>query len=80
MAVVRKKTRIEPDAEVGRLTTEDIMNAELVVGVHAPSTPISVRLSPTLLERLDRLAAAEHRTRGNLIQHVLWEHVLKGKA
>ena len=79
MAVVRKKSPIEPDAEVGRLTTEDIMNAELVVGVHSPSAPISVRLSPALLERLDRLAT-EHRTRGNLIQHILWEHVLKHKA
>jgi len=80
MAVVRKKSPIEPDAEVARLRTEDIMNAELVVGVHSPSAPISVRLSPALLERLDRLAAAEHRTRGNLIQHILWEHVLKHKA
>lgn len=80
MAIVRKKSPIGPDAEVGRVRTEDIMNAELVVGVHSPSAPISVRLSPALLERLDRLAAAEHRTRGNLIQHLLWEHVLKHKA
>jgi hypothetical protein len=37
--------------------------------------PTSIRLSAPLLERLDRLAAAQHRTRGNLIQHILWEHL-----
>ena len=37
--------------------------------------PISVRLSEPLLERLDRIAAREHRKRSNLIQHILWEFV-----
>jgi hypothetical protein len=80
MAVVRKKTPSELDAELERSQTEEIRKAELVVGVHSPNAPISVRLSAALLERLDRLAAAEHRSRGNLIQHILWEHVLKHKA
>ncbi|MEA2689089.1 MAG: CopG-like 1 or ribbon-helix-helix domain, 5 [Candidatus Eremiobacteraeota bacterium] len=46
----------------------------------AHPNPISVRLSAPLLERLDRIAAAEHRKRGNLIQHVLWEFVRRHDA
>jgi len=34
-----------------------------------------VRLSAPLLEALDRLAQKEHRKRGNLIQHILWQYV-----
>ncbi len=37
--------------------------------------PISIRLSPALLKRLDRIAEREHRKRSNLIQHILWEYV-----
>ncbi|HTD33409.1 MAG TPA: ribbon-helix-helix protein, CopG family [Candidatus Elarobacter sp.] len=40
-----------------------------------PNPPISIRLSAPLIERLDRLAAREHRKRSNLIQHILWEYV-----
>lgn len=38
--------------------------------------PISIRLSEPLLERLDRIAARQHRKRSNLIQHILWEYVM----
>jgi len=38
-------------------------------------TPTSLRLSAPLLEAIDRLAALEHRKRGNMIQHILWEYV-----
>lgn len=44
------------------------------------NAPVSVRLGATLLERLDRFAEQEHRTRGNLIQHVLWEYVRAREA
>jgi predicted transcriptional regulator len=32
-------------------------------------------MSEPLVERLDRIAAVQHRTRSSLIQHVLWEYV-----
>jgi predicted DNA-binding protein len=40
-----------------------------------PNSPISIRMSEPLVERLDRIAAAQHRKRSNLIQHILWEYV-----
>jgi hypothetical protein len=40
-----------------------------------PPTPFSVRLSAPLLEALDALAQRQHRKRGNLIQHILWEYI-----
>jgi hypothetical protein len=76
MAPATKKT----SAELERSQPEEIAAAERVTGQHSPSAPISVRLSAPLLERLDRLAAAEHRKRGNLIQHILWEYVRKHRA
>jgi hypothetical protein len=54
---------------------DDIDRAERVIGELNPNPPISIRLSAPLLERLDRLAALQHRKRSNLIQHVLWEYV-----
>lgn len=41
----------------------------------AGSPPISIRLSKPLLERLDGLAQQQHRSRSNLIQHILWAYV-----
>ena len=41
----------------------------------ASGSPFSVRLSAPLLERLEVLARRQHRKRGNLIQHILWEYV-----
>ncbi|MBV9407557.1 MAG: hypothetical protein JO164_01955 [Candidatus Eremiobacteraeota bacterium] len=52
-----------------------IDTAEEVRGAPDPTSPISIRLSTPLLERLDRIAAQQHRKRSNLIQHVLWEYV-----
>ncbi len=44
------------------------------------SNPTSIRLSAPLLEALDALANAQHRKRGNLIQHILWEYVHSQKT
>jgi hypothetical protein len=52
-----------------------IDDAEVVAKVPNPTAPISVRLSTPLLERLDRLAEKEGRTRSNLMQRILWEYV-----
>jgi hypothetical protein len=43
--------------------------------VRNPNPPITIRMMPRLVERLDRLALTQHRSRANLIQHVLWEYV-----
>jgi predicted DNA binding CopG/RHH family protein len=80
MASATKRTSAELDADLERSQPEEIAQAELVVGQRSTSAPISVRLSAPLLERLDRLAAAEHRKRGNLIQHILWQYVRKHRA
>lgn len=52
-----------------------IDRAEIVQSSRPSTAPISVRLSAPLLERIDRIAAREHRKRGNLIQYILWEYV-----
>lgn len=48
-----------------------------------PDPPITFRASAPLRQKLDELAREQHRTRGNLIQHILWtyihEHAEKGK-
>jgi hypothetical protein len=75
MVPATKRTSAELDADLERSQPEEIAQAALVIGRHSASAPISVRLSAPLLERLDRLAAAEHRKRGNLIQHILWQYV-----
>lgn len=54
---------------------EDIEQAEIVHGGSHTNAPISIRLSAPLLEAIDRLAAGEHRKRGNMIQHILWEYI-----
>jgi hypothetical protein len=54
---------------------EDIEQAEIVRGGSHISAPTSIRLSAPLLEAIDRLATQEHRKRGNMIQHILWEYV-----
>jgi predicted DNA binding CopG/RHH family protein len=80
MAAAAKRTSAELDADLERSQPEEIEQAELVHGQRSASAPISVRLSTPLLERLDRLAAAENRKRGNLIQHILWQYVKKHRA
>ena len=74
MPTVAKKTRTQMADELARSQPEDIARAEIVKGARSES-PVSVRLSAPLLEALDRLAHKEHRKRGNLIQHILWEYV-----
>jgi len=74
MKTIAKKTHSEMERELGRTQSEDIARAEIVKGTR-PDSPISVRLSAPLLEALDHLAHKEHRKRGNLIQHILWEYV-----
>jgi hypothetical protein len=63
------------DAILAKDHSDAIASAEFVAKEPYPNPPISVRLSEPLLERLDRLAALQHRKRGNLIQHILWEYV-----
>jgi hypothetical protein len=52
-------------------------NAEVVRG--STTQPIAFRASAPLIAALDRLAASEHRTRANLIQHILWTYVRSQK-
>ena len=57
--------------------TEDVCDWEWVTVPPRPvGSPISVRFSEPLLKEIDRIAKQQHRKRGNLIQHVLWEYVL----
>lgn len=55
-------------------------NAELVRGRQDNATqPLSFRASEPLVAALDRLAARDHRTRANLIQHILWDYVNRNR-
>ncbi len=73
MATTTKKNRSEMEAELARSQAPDIERAEVVRG--AATQPITFRASAPLLERLDALAQKEHRTRANLIQHILWSYL-----
>ncbi len=76
MAVAAKKTESDYLRELERSQPDEIKKAERVVGkAGSGSAPISIRLSKPLLERLDLIAAREHRTRANLIQHILWTYL-----
>lgn len=79
MDATSRSKRTAAEALLARSHADKVEAAEIVRGAASPS-PISVRLSAPLLERLDRIAAAEHRKRGNLIQHVLWEFVRRHDA
>lgn len=74
MATATKKTHTQMARELARSQPDEIARAEIVKGTRSES-PVSVRLSAPLLEALDRLAHKQHRKRGNLIQHILWEYV-----
>jgi hypothetical protein len=70
------KTKTEAaEALLSQDRPEDIEQGEIVRGGLLQASPTSVRLSAPLLEAIDRLAASEHRKRGNMIQHILWEYV-----
>jgi hypothetical protein len=72
-----KLTRAEMIKYAEESHPEDIAMGQVVVVPARPSpSPTSVRLSEPLLNELDGLAKRQHRARGNLIQHILWEYVL----
>ena len=76
MAVKGKQSEQEAIRNLERAGEQEIAESEVVVGYREPgSNPFSVRLSAPLLESLERLAHQQHRKRGNLIQHILWEYV-----
>lgn len=75
MATRAQTKREAAEALLRKSHAEQISKSDVVRGTSYPNPPISVRLSAPLLERLDRIANTEHRTRGNLIQHILWEYV-----
>jgi hypothetical protein len=75
MDAISRSKRKAAETLLARSHADAIGDAELVRAAAPASSPVSVRLSAPLLERLDRIAAAQHRKRGNLIQHVLWEFV-----
>ena len=68
----------EEDAirDLEKSQVSEIERAIPITGQGKSAPPISIRLSPPLLRRLEEIAREEHRTRGNLIQRVLWEFVL----
>ncbi len=63
------------ESSLDRSHADELARAAVVRAEPNPNPPISIRLSAPLIERLDRLAAREHRKRSNLIQHILWEYV-----
>jgi len=68
------KTEEEIALEIISRNAEHTSDFETIVVPKSPA-PISVRLSEPLLQALDSLAERQHRKRGNLIQHILWEYV-----
>jgi hypothetical protein len=74
MATAAKKSQAQMIKELAESQVDGIAGAEIVKGSRSES-PVSVRLSAPLLEALDRLSHEQHRKRGNLIQHILWEYV-----
>lgn len=74
MATATKKSHAQMIRELAGSQADEIARAEIVKGSRSES-PVSVRLSAPLLEALDRLSREQHRKRGNLIQHILWEYV-----
>ncbi len=73
MSTVARKTRRQMINELERDRSNEIGRATIVR--KALTQPVAFRASAPLLEALDRAAQAEHRTRGNLIQHVLWQYI-----
>ena len=78
MATTTKKTRTDMEAELARSQAADIERAEVVRG--SSTHPVTFRASAPLLERLDAQAEKEHRTRANLIQHILWSYIHANEA
>ena len=68
------------DALLSQSQADRIDKAEWVESEPPPNDPISIRLTPPLLERLDRMAEKQNRKRSSLIQHILWEHVMAAEG
>jgi hypothetical protein len=58
-----------------RLSSADLIDQAEPVCVAPRIAGTSLRLSVPLLRQLDILAKAQHRTRSNLIQYILWEYI-----
>lgn len=58
-----------------RLSSADLIDQAEPVRVAPRTAGTSLRLSVPLLRQLDILAKAQHRTRSNLIQYILWEYI-----
>lgn len=81
MPATKKNTRAEmaarhEDHGYDPFDDKSASDIERVIGKRvAGSVPTSLRISKPLLERLDRIAIKQHRSRSNLIQHILWAYV-----
>ena len=73
MAVIPKKSKAQMLKEFERDQSSDIAASAIVRGVN--SRPVAFRASAPLLAALDQVAQNEHRSRGNLIQYILWKYV-----
>jgi hypothetical protein len=80
MAKAAKNKREAAEALLAKDWSENIERTEIVRGGSRVSAPTSIRLSAPLLEAIDRLATQEHRKRGNMIQHILWEYVYRNAS
>jgi hypothetical protein len=81
MPRVKRTTDAELFAEGERILAQDMSKFddwERVTTKADPkhNPPITIRMMPDLVEHLDRIAAAQHRSRSSLIQHVMWEYAL----
>jgi hypothetical protein len=76
---IKAKTEKEIALDIVSRNAEKADDFETVLVSKSP-TPISVRLTQPLLKALDGLAEQQHRKRGNLIQHILWEYVKSHSA
>jgi len=68
-----KKSEGEMQIELERSQPAEIEHSDIVRG--ESTQPVTFRASAPLLSALDALAAREHRTRANLIQHILWTYI-----
>lgn len=74
-----RKTHEDKIAEAEAILAEDhserIASAQRFKKSPDPDPPITFRASAPLRQKLDEIARTQHRTRGNLIQHILWTYI-----
>ena len=75
-STVKKLSRQEMIKRHERGDYDPFAEAEVARG--GSTQPVAFRASAPLLAALDRIARKEHRTRANLIQHILWQYI-RGK-